>query len=527
MVSQINNPPSVDEAITQLEMLVRLLACGNPWPGWSPVGTPVLLTSAEGGNLLVGAPTGPAGFRAVETTGALADIPLWCRDGFVAARPLVVGTLAGGYRTAALGTLGPVPVVQVVTNQDRLVAAGLLARNLFRVQVALRLAAYLDVRAGLGEDELDELLDAAGESLRAPTEQGKVLAMLSELQRAYERYPETSLLNNVLGNLEGRILYGHVAGDGFAAELGAATGLPPAEALARTLALARRERYGGEVPPAQVAFERRMEVYEGLPRYVELAVFKAAAAAPVQLVDDQPARARRLLAARTGLLPQIGQRGWGAARRRFYHTGMALGFLLDDIVPAWRDDLAIERWPLDTIVESGVRYDGGRVDEMLLDAARNHYGYHDRLEDERTWTRDMDGRRREVIDRILAGPGTRVSVDVSELVERSVWCDPASVERLGESVLVHVRPGVFTYGDGATFVEFRGVSVIEDQRAKLLHTSLPGPQPQIFADDEMLALIKGLEFTDGLQVDLGGLRIRGRRGRVVRDGPVLFIKLQA
>jgi len=519
------NPAGLDAMVEQLGLLAGLLAAANPWPGWSPLGSPVLLVLSEGTNLLIGTPEIPTGFRLLEPHGDCFLATASYRTGFIDAPPLVLGTLAGTYRAVALGPDLVVPVVQVTAGHDPLVDVGLLARNLFRVQVAARLAVYLDVRAGIGEDELDELLAAVGESLSAPTERARLTAFLLELQRAYERYPETSLLNNVLGNLEGRMLYGHLTSDGFASELGDATGLPAALAIARALALSRRERYGNDVPPSQIAFERRMEVYEGLPRYVELALFRTAATMATKLLPDQTDRARRLLAGRVGLLPQLNQRGWGASRRRFYHTGMALGFLLDGAVPGWRSDLVSGHLPLDAILETVVEYDGSTVDERILDLVRERYGYYQRLEDERTWTRDIDARRREVAARILEGPGTRISVDVSELAERSVWCDPATVERIGESTLVHVRPGVFTYGEGGTFVEFRGLSVIEDQRSRLLHATLPGPMPRIFGDDEALPMIKGLEFTDGLEVELGGLKVRARRGAVVRDGPVLFIKL--
>ncbi len=76
-------------------------------------------------------------------------------------------------------------------------------------------------------------------------------------------------------------------------------------------------------------------------------------------------------------------------------------------------------------------------------------------------------------------------------------------------------------------MEFRGVSMVEDKRAKLLHTNLPGPDPVLFGDDESLPLIKGVEFTERLDVELGGLKIHARRGTVQRDGRVLFITLLA
>ncbi len=527
-MSRVSYPPAVDIAIEQVAAISRLTADSNPWPGWSVSGpqNPVMLAVSGGGNIVLGLAEPPPGFRPVEIPGCAATpgvgSPASYRPGYLPVAPLVQGTLAGGHRSIVLGE-HVVPVVSAgETGKDPLVNLGVMARNLFRAQVAAPLAAGLDVRAGFGADDLEDLLESAADSLNAPNPRARLAAFLFEIQKSFERYPETSLLNNVLANLEGRLLYGHLSANGFAADLAAATGEAPPVALARAFALARRERYGEMAAPL-VAYERRMEVWEGLSRFVEISMFKLIAACEQ---DTEPAvRARRLVATRFGLLTQLNQRGWGASRRRFYHSGMALGFMLNDVVPAWRELVAEEGLPLDRILESVVQFDGGNEDERILEAARQYYGYFERIEDERSWTRDVDGRRRELLAGILEGEGTRLTLDVSALEERTSWYDANTVERIGESVLVHVRPGVFTYGDGGTFVEFRGLSLIEDKRAKLLHANLPGPQPVMFGDDESLPMIKGAEFTEGLDVELGGLKIRARRGTVQRDGRVLFIKL--
>lgn len=534
-MSRQGNSVALDVALAQVAAIGRLCAEGNPWPGWSLTGQPAMLALSGGGNIVLGLPEPPPGFRPIEIPAvdpgpgrtAPRQVAAY-RPGYLPATPLVQGTLAGEYRSIALGD-HVLPVVAAgEPGKDPLVNLGVLARNLFRVQVAAQMAADLDVQAGFGGDDLEELLQNAADSLAAQNPRARLAAFLFESQKAFEHYPETSLLNNVLANLEGRLLYGHISANGFAADLAKITGDPPSEALARAFALARRERYG-EMSATLVAYERRMEVYEGLPRYVEISLFRLLGdqAGGDDTGSELQVRARRLVATRLGLLTQLNQRGWGASRRRFYHSGMALGFLLDGTVPGWRQDIAAEHTPLDRILESVVSFDGGNEDERILETARQYYGYFERLEDERSWTRDVDGRRRELLEGLFETAGTRVSVDVSALTERSTWYDADTVERIGESLLVHVRPGVFTYGDGGTFVEFRGVSIVEDKRAKMMHTNLPGPDPVLFGDDESLPLIKGVEFTEGLDVELGGLKIRARRGTVQRDGKVLLIKLLA
>jgi hypothetical protein len=204
-----------------------------------------------------------------------------------------------------------------------------------------------------------------------------------------------------------------------------------------------------------------------------------------------------------------------------------MGFMLDATVPGWRNAVSSDRQPLDLVLESAVTFDGGDTDERLLELARRRYGYYDRLEDERTWSEDVGDRRRELLAKVLGAEGTRITVDVSALNEKTAWYDTSSAEKIGESVVVHIRPGVFTYGDGTTFVEFRGVAMVEDRRARLFHLTVPGTNLAIFGDADRVPGHKGAEFTEGLDVDLAGFRVRAQRGTVQRDGGVLLISLLA
>jgi hypothetical protein len=282
---------------------------------------------------------------------------------------------------------------------------------------------------------------------------------------------------------------------------------------------------------------------EGLPRYVELRLYRelarvageqTAQQARHALGDDSAegatglsSRAMRLFDARVGLLTQLSQRGWGAARRRFSHSGMGLAFLLDEVCPGWHAQLTEGLVPLDLILEQAVGFEGDEGDDELVEAARLRYGYYDRLADERQWVRDIECRRRELVGAALDTPGTRVAVDVSALHDKTSWYDGQSVEWVGESVAVHRQPGVFTYGDGSTFVEFRGVSLVEDKRSRVLHLTVPGPRLVVFGDDEAVPETRNCEFTEGLEIDLGPLRVRARRGTVEHDNGALLITIQA
>jgi hypothetical protein len=582
--------------LTQAEELCRAV---DPWLGWRPGAHPLIVSFVQGGNLLIGVSHPPAGFRPVAagaradggSSGSLggdgsnsggapnrAELTAFYRPGFLDQRTLGTGALAGRPRFSEVGD-ELVPSVSFSPGRDPLASFSALVREAFQVQVALQLASRVDAKAGvIDETDLEGLMDEGGAAKGASSRGGRsarskgrlleMAAMLRECQEAFERYPESSVMNNVHGNLEGNVLYGLLIKDGFAADVARETGgvaretsevigegVSPSEAsdervgpqdagggtesLARTVALIRRERWA-QLNSATIAYERRMEIYEGLPRFVELELLRAlalgtGAASPdrllpefVQLMDvNLKEAAARLVRTRFGLLTQLNRRGWGASRRRFYHSGMGLGYLLDATVPGWRGEVGADHRPLDLILEDAVTFDGGDTDEKLIELARRRYGYYECLEDERAWAEDMGEKRRALLAKVLEAEGTRITVDVSALNEKSAWYDTGSAERIGEAVVVHIRPGVFTYGDGTTFVEFRGIATVEDRRAKLFHLTVPGTNLAVFGDEDRLPGHKGAEFTEGLDVDLAGFRVRAQRGTVHRDGALLFISLLA
>ncbi len=505
----------------------------DPWPGWGPGAAPVLISLEQQGSLLLGVPEPPPGFGRLAQADGLAVL---YRPGLVETQRLANGVLAGRHQVAAWSGR-VIPAVNFSPARDAVTSMGLLVRELFRATAALDLAGSVAATAGTGEeDELSEVSampagteDFADDALR------RKAALLRQLQAAYERYPETQVLNNVLGNLEGRLLYGHLSDSGFGEEAGEVTGQSQPAATARALALVRRERHAG-MGPSTIGYERRMELFEGLPRFVELALLRAMCGADgipltpgfkAVVGDGYHETATRLVAARFGMLTQLNVRGWGASRRRFYYSGAAIAFLLDDVVPGWRREVVLEGRPLDLVLEAVADFDGGTVDEKLLETTRRYYGYYERLEDEQQWSRDTADRRRELLAGVFSGPGTKVTLDVSALNAKSAWYDTATAERIGESVIVHVRPGVFTYGDGGTFVECRGLAMVEDRRAKLFHVTVPGTNLAIVGDEEPVGAARGAEFTEGLNVELGGLRIRARRGVLVREGDSLYIRVLA
>jgi hypothetical protein len=128
----------------------------------------------------------------------------------------------------------------------------------------------------------------------------------------------------------------------LAAALRAQTDDEAATLAADFLALRRARRAATGLTPAQVALERGREWSEGLARYAELAIWRAAAdpayRPTVALVDDPDFDDYRGYERRWSReLDQMTRMATQAGEGRFYYTGGGMANLLDRLSPGWKD----------------------------------------------------------------------------------------------------------------------------------------------------------------------------------------------
>lgn len=361
--------------------------------------------------------------------------------------------------------------------------------------------------------------------------------------RVMSQYPELSPVNNALGNLEGRILHRFLA---------ATTGVEPGPADARETAyefcLVRRERRG-PLDDVVVDYEQHLEASEGLARYVQARAILAALPGTVHPptgteysggVAFQTLAGRELYMAGPRLwvhkldkLRDLNANAAGAAWWRFFHSGMALALFADHVEPGWKRSVAAGS-TLDVVLERQVRFAGDPVDEKRLDEIKATLGYHDRLEQEREFSRSERDRKHHLLARVLNTDGTRVTFDVSSLVPDETWWDsghlsvewdPATMESVTRDVRIH-HHGLRFSGFGARLV-FTGVPVVEDLKNRLLHVSVPVERVNLEGDGRRFALIRGAEFSDGLQVRLPGVQAEARSGYLRETDGSLYIKVNA
>jgi len=125
--------------------------------------------------------------------------------------------------------------------------------------------------------------------------------------------------------------------------------------------LALRGQRRASLDPALVDYERQVEWLEGLAKYVEMESWRQAAEStdyvPVAEMDADPDfRSYRNFEQHSR--QELNQMRLQATRPgdvRFYYTGMAQGFLLDRLLPGWKERVLEEGVYLEDLVEEAVK----------------------------------------------------------------------------------------------------------------------------------------------------------------------------
>jgi hypothetical protein len=133
-----------------------------------------------------------------------------------------------------------------------------------------------------------------------------------------------------------------------------------ARSLAGQFLAQRDERRAAGVPAHLVAFEQQLEWEEGLAKYVELSIWRAASEASgyapsPALASDPDFHAYATFAAKwsqelTTLRLQGGQQG----ETRFYYTGMAQASLLDRLLPGWQAEALNNQATVEALLRAAV-----------------------------------------------------------------------------------------------------------------------------------------------------------------------------
>lgn len=283
-------------------------------------------------------------------------------------------------------------------------------------------------------------------------------------------YPEDDAANNALARAENAALAAYMEGQLVAAECAAAV-----------IAL-RRVRHAC-IPVDWPGYEDACEWCEGGATLAESLAFPEARADII----------RGLHTCNRG--------GEGAAIRRFYHTGAAIGLLCSELLPDWQARwLVPDTTPFGLLIECVADAGEAGAPEVL-----RHHGLDGLLAEEARATR----RRRAEDSRLLAALHPAIEIDTSAVPAHSFMHNPTALRVLGGGRRLH-RGRVRQEGPGWVFDWREGAGpVLEDLRQGRLVLRLPD----------------GVSHTEGTgPVELPFLR--AHRAEIRADGQGLRIRLQ-
>ncbi len=333
-------------------------------------------------------------------------------------------------------------------------------------------------------------------------------------------YPADLPVNNALGNIEGQILLeGCRNGEDFDLRY-----------LASAFSLIRRERRS-LLAEELIAYEQSREAGDGLAAYVGyrvLEIMSQPGYVPTSTFRrlfgwQRGEPARKLTADRLNMLGSINRMGNGAVRKRFFYSGMGIALLLDRLDPRWKEELE-KGSNLDQLLEKHVSFDGGAGDDRLITEVECRYGYVKMLSEERKASRESRRRRRELFQSLYRREGMFLILDLGELERLGEEWDPERAEVVNERLCIHTGRAFFNYGTAA--VSFSGeIPFLEDRSQGLFEISLPHRRFRITGDDQVLRLPRPATFTEGLELDLGSVKLSATRGYIYPLSDMLYIKI--
>lgn len=319
-------------------------------------------------------------------------------------------------------------------------------------------------------------------------------------------YPEFDVGNEAGVALEGRLL----------AEALEAT--DPAERRDRIheFVAAREARYrrlGSDLAGFEIAAEHN----EGVAQYVyHRAVELAAEAGDLKRSAARESLERELARLET----MVGEQRY-SLRRRFYTTGTAMAYLLDEVMGStWKARVMESGRPLPEILADATAY--LESEERLVARSMERHGEAVEEAAERA-VEERRARRRERVEKALAAPGITVEIAGGTPFPMCGF-DPQNLLQLGEGRLLHARWLKLCPAGGE--IEFR-TPVTHDRERHVLRAV-------IGSEEEVDLEIKGMRFpldalptgvVDDLEIRSDGLVLALDGVTVERDGEVVRIEL--
>ena len=482
----------------------------NPvWPGWNAIDTPMLFYFPGEQDVLVNHPSPPRGFEPYRGPELVPGWDVQLRNGETAI------SLDGQNTTRSIGGVQTLIVADTMSNKRQN-----LEPLLGDPDAQLNLS-------NLTADPYSQIGMIAHEAFHAHQE------VWGAAKRASEgwilSYPVLEVDNEVAIALEGELLYEALELIESSAEVAAIE-----QAAMNWLSL-RLDRHS-HMETRAVDYEHGTEFSEGLAMYVEYRLTQALEGrhpGPGMSwvrgfagYDDLSSEREALRESVRGFL--TGERivngdpyGTGIVRYRLYYSGMAIGVLLDELMPDWKQRMKEAASTLTGLVQEAL---SPTVEEMgsALAMALEHSRLPD-LVDEKTRLHE-EGRRlaEERVEAILAereGDAGLVTIDYSALGQEPLaWGYTSFGLTLVDSdrTIYGAVPISTQFADGSGFEQSLVSPVLHDRERGVL-CFRPKVTPEELLEEGPVS---------GRALQLGGATLTVRRADLRREGTNLIVELR-
>ncbi|MCK6449100.1 MAG: hypothetical protein L6Q99_22110 [Planctomycetes bacterium] len=493
----------------------------NPlWPDWEIAHTPILVYLPGVQDVLIGHPAPPAGFVRYSGTVRFGDAEIWLRDGptFIEWDGQNTSRDVAGVRTLVLA--------DTLSNRKQDLRGWFEDPRPTETKLA-----DLGYEEQLLTDPYEQLAMAAHEAFHVFQDRAAPDRGANELD--VRLYPCLSVQNNVEWALEG---------DALAAALRARDADARRRALVPWLAL-RLDRRAALREEAR-RYEDGNEFAEGLAKYVEWRLFDALEGrTPPEALwlaqgfhgfDDLDSRRERLIEslvkyAHGEVNVNNDPYGTSPIRGRLYYSGMALGALLDELAPRWKQDVFAAGV---TLTELARRAIDATDDELAAALAQSRSS-----NDWKAWETkksELERLGRADTERLLAGiertENTLLEVDVAELADRPIGLafTGYGVRALDEHRTIYTLvPIAADFGSAANGFEERvPTPTYEDRERHVYRLALAERLDAAALAKRLHVEGVGPWVVDGLDVELPGVRVRAERAEVAFERGAVRVRFR-
>ena len=488
----------------------------NPiWPGWDASATPLLFYLPGEQDVLVNHPHPPQGFRRYDGPVQFPGWRIYVKDG-----PTLIG-IDGQNTSKDVGGERTLVVADTLSNMRQQVFGWVADPR--PMQDKFQTFKYSD----LATDPYFQLSLVVHEAFHVYQDKMAPDKGADEWLLLY--YPVLSVQNNVGFALEGSALADalHATGD---AEF--------RRAALRWLALRKNRR--SSLPPKAVEYEDGVEFTEGLAVYTEYRLFQV-------LEGRRPGAAMswaqgfagyaNLAHQREDLVDQVVKHTSGAInvnndpygtaplRMRLYYSGMAMGVLLDRLLPGWQSRIFAPDSSLTSLLEEALKPSATDL-EQALRGARSGAAYAELLKNKTKLADDGKAHVEAMVKEIESGPGIGLIVDYSQLAvtKLGMGVTPFGITVVDEERTIFTQiPIKVAFGQAGEVVQTAPTPLLRDTGRKIVRFRLPPGATRAEVEKRLESAAPRDGTIADLALDLPGATVKATKAQIKWSGDDLTI----